>query len=126
MSTWTKQELAEANKEDLYISAPNEDGTMHAPTWIWVVETGGELYCRSYNGVNGRWYTAAKRTGHGRARFGDVDRAVTFEFISDEAINAAIDAAYQTKYAGSPYLDGPLSEPMHSATVRLVPSEETA
>lgn len=121
MTNWTKQELDEANKEDLYIAAPNEDGTMHTPTWIWMVEVNGDLYCRSYNGVNGTWFTAAKRAGHGRAKFGAVDRAVNFEFIDDTEVNAAIDEAYKVKYAGSPYLDGPLSERMQRATVKLVP-----
>ena len=125
ISRWTDKELRQANKEDLYISVPNEDGSMHAPTWIWMVEAGGELYCRSYNGPDGRWYTAAKRAGHGKAKFGSVERAVNFDFTVDEVTNKAIDAAYQTKYAGSPYLDGPLSEPMRSATVRLVPVEES-
>ncbi len=124
MSDWTEQELAEANKEDLYIAAPNEDGSMHAPTWIWMVEAGGELYCRSYNGKSGRWYTAARRAGQGHVRFGSVEKDVRFDFVDDEAINRAIDESYQRKYAGSPYLDGPLSEPMRSATVRLLPREE--
>lgn len=124
MSGWTEQELHEANSEDLHISAPNEDGSMHAPTWIWMVDVDGELYCRSYNGVNGRWYTAAKHAGHGRAKFGSVDKAVTFEFIDDEALNAAIDEAYKVKYAGSPYLDGPLSPTMRDATVKLIPVEQ--
>ena len=123
MAKWSEQEIAEANKEDLHISAPNEDGSMHSPTWIWMVEVKGDLYCRSYNGVEGRWYTAVKRAGNGRAKFGSVDRAVAFEFINDEDINAAIDEAYKIKYAGSPYLDGPLSETMRNATVKLVPRD---
>ena len=121
MAAWTEEEISEANKEDLYISAPNEDGTEHAPTWIWMVVVDGELYCRSYNGQSGSWYTAVKRTGNGHAKFGSVNRAVAFEFINDENVNAAIDDAYKIKYAGSPYLDGPLSETMRSATVKLVP-----
>lgn len=121
---WSEQELKQANKEDLHISAPNADGTMHVPTWIWMVEVGGNLYCRSYNGKNGRWYMAAKQAGKGRAKFGSVDRAVTFEFISDEALDKQIDEAYKTKYAGSPYLDGPLSDPMRGTTVKLIPEGE--
>lgn len=120
MTSWTNEELAEANREDLYISAPNEDGTMHAPTWIWMVEADGELYCRSYNGTSGRWYTAAKRAGHGHVRFGNVEKDVVFEFVDDAVVETAVDEAYKRKYAGSPYLDGPLSEPMRSTTVRLV------
>lgn len=119
--SWTKEELAEANNEDLYISAPNNDGTMHAPTWIWMVEVEGELYCRSYNDRDGRWYTAAKNAGHGRTKFDSVDRAVSFEFPSNEALDVKIDEAYKQKYAGSPYLEGPLHNPMRSTTVRLVP-----
>ena len=87
MSRWTQQELLQANKEDLYISAPNEDGKMHAPTWVWMVEVDGNLYCRSYNGPKGSWYTASKRAGHGRAKFGNIDLAVTFDFLEDETLN---------------------------------------
>lgn len=123
MSSWTKEELAQAEKEDLYISAPNEDGTMHAPTWIWMVVVDGALYCRSYNGANGRWYTAAKRAGNGRAKFGTVDRPVSFEFVNDETVDTAVDEAYRVKYAGSPYLDGPFTPRMRSTTVRLMPSD---
>lgn len=124
MAHWTKEELEQANKKDLYISAPSEDGTLHRPTWIWMVVVDGALYCRSYNGKNGKWYTAAKKAGHGRAKFDTTDRAVIFEFPSDEALNNQIDEAYKAKYAGSPYLDGPLSEPMRTTTVKLIPVEE--
>jgi hypothetical protein len=115
---WTDEELAVANKEDIYIAAPNEDGTMHAPTWIWVVVADGNLYMRSYNGKNGRWYSAAKRAGHGQVTFGDIKKDVDFE---DPVIDVKVDEAYKQKYAGSPYLEGALSEPMRSATVKLAP-----
>ncbi len=120
---WTDEELAVANKEDIHIAAPNEDGTMHAPTWIWVVVADGNLYVRSYNGKTGRWYLAAKRAGHGQVTFGDITKDVNFEFIDDPMIDAKVDEAYKQKYAGSLYLDGPLSEPMRSTTVRLVPRQ---
>ena len=120
---WTDEELAVANKEDIRIAAPNEDGTMHAPTWIWVVVADGNLYVRSYNGKTGRWYLAAKRAGHGQVTFGDITKDVNFEFIDDPMIDAKVDEAYKQKYAGSLYLDGPLSEPMRSTTVRLVPRQ---
>ena len=120
---WTDEELTVANKEDIHIAAPNEDGTMHAPTWIWVVVADGNLYVRSYNGKNGRWYSAAKRSGHGQVTFGAIAKDVDFEFINDPEIDAKVDDAYKQKYAGSPYLEGPLNEPMRSTTVRLVPRQ---
>lgn len=40
MSAWTTEELAAVDKDDnLYISIPNADGTMHKPTWIWIVQS---------------------------------------------------------------------------------------
>lgn len=118
---WTTEQLSEAAREDIYISMPNPDGTWHAPTWIWVAVADGDLYIRSYNGKNGRWYAAAVREGRARVRFGSVEADVKLEFVGDdEAINQKVDAAYQEKYAGSPYVGGPVSEPMRSTTIRLV------
>lgn len=118
---WTDEELAVANKEDIHIAAPNEDGTMHAPTWIWVVVVDGNLYVRSYNGKNGSWYSAAKRVGYGQVTVGDITKDVDFEFIDDPMIDTKVNEAYKQKYADSPYVDGLLGEPMQSTTVKLVP-----
>lgn len=66
MSQWTKEELAAiAKDENLYLSIPNPDGTMHKPAWIWVVQAGDELYCRGYFGRNARRYQSAKRERQG-------------------------------------------------------------
>ncbi len=129
MSKWTNEELAAiAGDQDLYIAIPNADGEMHAPTRIWAVQAGDQLYARSYNGVEGRWYTAAKAAGHGRITSGGVEKDVTFEFPADSETNSAVDEGYRQKYAGSPYTPPMLEPPVQAATVRLVPinSQENA
>ncbi len=124
MSTWTKEELdAIAKDEDLYISIPNPDGTMHEPTRIWVVQAGNDLYARPYAGVGGRWYIAAKAAGQGHISIGDVDKDVSFEFPTDDETNDAVDEGYETKYAGSPYVEPMIGDEQRLATVKFVPIE---
>lgn len=123
MSVWSKDELAViASTDDLYISVANPDGTMHKPTWIWVAPTvDGGVYVRGYSGVDARWYKAAKAAGHGHVKVDSLEKDVTFEFPTDDATNAVVDAGYQTKYAGSPYLPPMLGKAQRAATVKLTP-----
>jgi hypothetical protein len=124
MSQWTKEELAViAKDENLYLSIPNSDGTMHKPAWIWVVQAEDELYCRGYFGRNARWYQSAKREGHGHLSVGGVEKEVRFEFPTDEITNNNVDEGYRQKYAGSPYLT-PMIGTAREATVRLIPKNE--
>ena len=121
MTTWTKDELEAIAKDDnLYISIPNTDGSMHKPAWIWIAEADGELYCRGYAGTSSRWYQSAKREGYGHISVGGVEKDVTFEFPTDNETNDRVDAGYNTKFAGSPYLQPMLEAGPRSATVRLI------
>jgi len=126
MAEWTKEELeAIAKDENLYISIPNQDGTMHKPTWIWIAQAGNELFTRGYNGTQSRWYVSAKAVGHGHISSGGVEKDVTFEFPIDKETNDLIDAGYAEKYGkyrGS-YLDMMLGEKQKTATVKLIPKD---
>lgn len=122
MSKWTQAELeAIYQDEDLYISIPNPDGSMHDPTWIWIAQAGEELYCRGYFGTDARWYQSAKREGQGHISVGGIEKDVTFEFPTDESTNNAVDKGYQDKYAASSYLSHMISPKLRQATVRLIP-----
>jgi len=122
MSNWTKEELEAISKDDnLYISIPNSDGTMHEPTWIWIAQAGDDLYSRGYSGTSARWYQSAKREGEGHISVGGVEKDVTFEFITDESTNDSVDEGYRSKYEGSPYLPPMINEQARSATVRFIP-----
>ncbi|WP_430336188.1 DUF2255 family protein [Rhodococcus sp. ACT016] len=121
--TWTQEELAAiAQDKKLFISIPNSDGSMHAPTWISIVQTGEDLYCRAYNGSSSRWYRAAQNIGHGHISVGGVDAEVDFEFPIDTAVIDRVDDAYRIKYADSPYLQPILGAGPRAATVRLIPA----
>lgn len=121
---WTNDELAAiAKDENLYVSIPNADGSMHKPAWVWIVQAGDDLYARGYNGTHSRWYQSAKREGHGHISVGGVEKDVTFEFPDDEATNKAVDEGYRHKYEGSPYLDPMLDAKPRMATVRIIAAE---
>jgi hypothetical protein len=122
MSAWAADDLQRiAATDDLHISPFREDGvTYGTPTWIWSVVVDGDLYVRAYNGQSSRWYQAALRQRAGRISATGQQYEVAFEPV-DGVSNAAIDAAYQQKYAASPYLAPMVGDRARSATVRITP-----
>jgi hypothetical protein len=120
---WTKDELRRiAGTDDLHVAALRDDGaTLGTLTWIWSVVVDDDLYVRAYNGTRSRWYQAALRQQAGRITAAGMTRDVAFEPAHDAALNARIDAAYRTKYAGSAYLAPMIDERTRAATVRIAP-----
>ncbi|MEU9456691.1 DUF2255 family protein [Streptomyces sp. NPDC048277] len=123
MSTWDQAHLhAFAAADDLHISPLREDGrTYGTPTWIWSVAVGGELYVRPYNGPASRWYQAAMTQKAGRIRITGAEHEVTFAPADDSVLNA-VDDAYRTKYAPSPYVEPMLRSEPRSTTIRIRPA----
>lgn len=122
MTAWPQTELQQiAEADDLHIAPFREDGTTYGtPTWIWSVAVDGDLYVRAYNGVNSRWYRAAMAQGAGRIAAAGLTREVRFAPVEGDT-NDRIDAAYQEKYAGSPYLAPMIGQSTRAATVRISP-----
>ena len=125
MATWNQHELRRiAAADDLHIAPFRSDGvTYGTPTWIWSVAVDDALYVRAYHGRRSRWYDAARRQRAGRILAAGLTKEVTFEPV-DGDINERIDAAYRTKYAGSPYLGSMIEEQARQATVRVTPKDE--
>lgn len=122
MAKWQEEELLAISKDpNLYISIPNEDGSVHEPAWIWIAQAGNNLYCRGYSGSNARWYQSAQREGNGHISVGGVEKDVRFEFPTDEATNDLVDEGYKEKYKGSPYLAPMINKSARAATVKLIP-----
>ena len=123
MSTWDQARLRSfAAADDLHISPFREDGvTYGTPTWIWSVVAGGDLYVRPYNGPDSRWYRAAMTQRGGRIRIVGIEYQVRFD-SADGSVLDAVDDAYRTKYAPSPYLEPMLARGPRSATVRITPA----
>jgi hypothetical protein len=92
-------------------------GEIH--TEIWAVVVDGEGYIRNGFGEASKWYRRAQRTH--RAAFLDGDRRypVTILDVDDEAILAAVDAAYTAKYRG-PGLSAVVSPDTRRYTMRVV------
>ena len=122
--TWPNDELDRiAATDDLHISPFREDGVTHGtPTWIWSVVVDGALYVRAYNGTHSGWYQAAVRQKAGRIRAAGITKDVVFEPVDDARLNDAIDAAYRTKYASSPYLTSMIGARARGASVKVIPT----
>ncbi|GLB46146.1 hypothetical protein WR164_01250 [Philodulcilactobacillus myokoensis] len=121
---WTKEQLnGFAKADDMHISPFYSDGkTYGTPTWIWSVVADNHLYVRAFNGQNSRWHQSAMTQKAGKIHLNGQDYEVTFKDASgDKNLDAKINQAYQTKYAGSPYMPPMLEDGPVSATVEIDP-----
>lgn len=120
---WTEAELQRlAAAKELEIAPRRGDGTLRAPTTIWVVRVGDNLYVRSWRGATGSWFRAAQQTHEGRISAGGVEKDVRFVDAGDH-VAAAVDDAYRSKYrryAGS-HLEPMLRPQARATTLELVP-----
>jgi hypothetical protein len=127
MSTWTADDIDRIGTADeLQIAPLSADGSLHPYTTIWVVRVDDDLYVRSYRGRGGGWFRRALHRHAGRIRAGGIERDVIFDEPADAdrtAIDAAIDQAYRSKYAGysRTYVDPMVSPDATAATLRLTP-----
>ena len=124
---WSADQLARvADATELDLASRRPDGTLRPYVTMWVVGADNELYVRSAYGPDSRWYRRAMASGRGRIRAGGIEADVTFGRASDHA-QAAIDAAYHTKYDSyGPRIVGSVVGPdAHRVTVRLLPTPDT-
>lgn len=122
MSTWTAGELDGLGETDeLEVAALRRDGTLRPARIVWMVRVGDDVYVRSVNGRDGRWYQGVQARPEGRVRFGRVARDVSF-VAADPAVNEAVDAAYRARYRRYPSpVDSITGERARATTLRLVP-----
>lgn len=122
MTVWPTDDIARiAETDDLHIAPFRSDGiTYGTPTWIWSVVVDGRLFARAYNGVDSRWHQAALAQRAGRITAAGSTFEVAFA-EADPALAERIDAAYEEKYAGSPYLPPMIAAGPKAATVEITP-----
>jgi hypothetical protein len=71
--------------------------------------------------TDGRWYKSAIAQRAGKIAAAGQEHEVGFAPITDPGLNERIDAAYDAKYAGSPYLPPMVSAGPKAATVEVTP-----
>lgn len=123
MASWPAEDLARiAGTDDFHIAPYRSDGaTPGTLTWIWSVVVEGRVFVRAWNGTRGRWYRSAVAQRAGRITAGGLEYAVEFTPMTDAGLNDRIDAAYNEKYAGSPYLPPMVAAGPKAATVEVTP-----
>lgn len=126
MTAWPEDVIARiAQTDDLHIAPHHPDRTTTGTlTWIWSVVVDGRLFVRAWSGLKGRWYQAAiaQRTGVITAAGGRFD--VAFAPIADVGLLDRVDAVYEKKYAGSPYLPPMVAAGPRAATVEVTPADQ--
>ena len=123
MTAWTTDELDKIDAADeLEIASVRPDGTLRAPTTIWVARLGDDLYVRSVNGRTSAWFRGTQARHEGRIRAGAVVKDVTFVDVDGDVADR-IDDAYRTKYRryAASIVDSTLTAEARSATLKLVP-----
>ncbi|MEZ2388535.1 DUF2255 family protein [bacterium RCC_150] len=124
MSTWPEAIDRIATSADLCIAPFRADGASYGtPTWIWSVVVDGRLFVRAWNGTRSRWYRSAMTQHAGRIIAAGETHEVDFA-PGDPELNERIDAAFRTKYAGSPYLPPMVAPGPREATVEITPRDE--
>lgn len=123
MTGWTSDDLARIGEAgEVGVASLRPDGTPRPYVTIWVVRVGQDLYIRSYRGRAGRWFQHAVRRREGRIRAGGVDHDVRFE-EAGSGVDAAVDQAYQTKYAqaGEQFVSPMVAPGAVATTLKVVP-----
>ena len=129
MTAWPVNQLDAIDRaEELEVVTVRPDGSTRRPVPIWVVRVKDDIFVRSYRGETGAWYRHALADGAGRIRVADLDRAVTFEPVTDgdaAEVVEAVDDAYRAKYQryGDSYVEPMVAKAAQAAMLRLTPGD---
>lgn len=125
MTGWSGEQLDRiAATDEIRIATSRPDGTLRRTVPIWVVRHGDALYARSYRGEDAVWYRGARANEPSRISAGGIEADVMFAHVTDDDINAEIDAAYRDKYSryGPRFLDPMIGPTARRTTLKLIPS----
>jgi hypothetical protein len=109
-----------AAADEIRIETTAPDGTVHR-TIIWIVTDEGEVYVRSVNGPEARWYREATATGEVAIHV-DGRRIPARVEPGDAAAVAACSAGLQAKYRRDYSLASMLEPDTLPTTLRVVPA----
>jgi hypothetical protein len=99
-------------------------------TPIWIVRVGDRVFARSWNKSENGWMGSLLQTGTGQLQYGDTTLAFKAQRLApDDAIHAAIDAAYLARYtqpANIPYAQGITQPDYAHYTMELLATDQEA
>jgi hypothetical protein len=98
---WSADELGLLDAAvELEIAVRRGDGSLRPWVPIWVVCADGQTYVRTWYRRDTGWFGHALEVGRGRIRVPGLETDVRIEPVrqTSAAIDAAVDAAYVTKY----------------------------
>ena len=110
-----------AQAEEVRIETRAADGTTHR-TIIWIVEHDGQLYIRSVNGPEARWYREATADTAVTLLVGGRTYAAQLVPATDPASIEACSAGLKQKYKGDYSLGSMLQAKTLPTTLRVVPA----
>ena len=110
-----------AAAEEIRIETSAPDGTIHR-TIIWIVAHEGEVYVRSVNGPEARWYREATATGDVAVHVDGRRIPARVEPAADAEGIAACSAGLEAKYRGGYSLASMLEPDTLPTTLRVVPA----
>jgi hypothetical protein len=90
-------------------------------TTIWVVVGDGEVFVRSLNGEDGRWYRELMANPDAVLHVEGDAIPVRATAAADQGSVARATEGFRSKYGDSPYLDSMIREEIVPTTVRLEP-----
>ena len=111
--------IAAADEIRIETSAP--DGTVHR-TIIWIVTNGNDVYVRSVNGPEARWFREATATGDVALHVDGRRIPARVESAADADGIAACSAGLEAKYKGDYSLASMLEPDTLPTTLRVVPA----
>ena len=110
-----------ASVEEVDIETNRGAGAPVHRTTIWPVVEGGEVFVRSLNGEDGRWYRELMANPEAALHAEGVAIPVRAVRTADPDSVARATRGFREKYADSPYLDSMIRDEIAPTTVRLDP-----
>lgn len=98
MTTWTSDELTWiGTAEEVEIATRRTDWTLRPPRTVWVVRFRNDLFVRSVNGTDARWYRGTRSRHEGRIDAAGIGHDVVLVDTGGEGADR-VDAEYREKY----------------------------
>lgn len=123
MAAFDSQTLALFERErEVQVVATRPDGSLTAPTTIWVVVDGDDVFIRSWRGESAIWYRAAtERPSEVELIAADRRIPVLAVPATDDDSVSRCSAGLLAKYAGAPSAAGMVREEILATTLRVEP-----